>query len=367
MAARFVRVPVISAQRAFVARGISFILALAVTAIVLAATGFDPLALGAQILRKSFGSAFGLEDLGLLFAPLILTGLAVAVTLRIGLWNIGAEGQFYIGAFVTTAIGLHVTGMPLAPMLVVLFLAGALGGMIWILVPALARAYGRVDEIITTLLLNFVALLLVYYVSTGPWRDRVTGVTAASGRVEYDVPDLHGTLHWGFVIALIAPILVSLLMRYTRWGYEVRISGANPDAAHYAGMPVKRHMVSVMLLSGAIAGIAGMLEIAGSVHRLQGGISNNFGYLGIMVAVLARGRPLAVIPAALLIAVLLNAGIILQTQGLKTSAVLAVTGLIMLFTAVGDQIAHYRLVRSAAALAPPVPTPLAARPATEGG
>lgn len=351
MAFRFIRVPVISAQRAFAARGVSFILALAVAAAVLAAAGFDPQALGAQIIRKSFGSAFGLQDLGLLFAPLILTGLAVAVTLRIGLWNIGAEGQFYIGAFVATAIGLHAKGLPLGPMLLLLFAAGALGGMAWILVPALARAYGRVDEIITTLLLNFVALLLVYYVSTGPWRDRVTGVTAASGRVEYDVPSLFGALHWGFVIALIAPILIGLLIRYTRWGYEVRVSGANPDAAHYAGMAVKRHMVSVMLLSGAIAGIAGMLEITGAVHRLQGGISNNFGYLGIMVAVLARGRPIAVLPAALLIAVLLNAGIILQTQGLKTSAILAVTGLMMLFIAIADQLAHYHLVRSPTAAA----------------
>jgi general nucleoside transport system permease protein len=351
MPLRFVRVPVISARRAFFARAASFILALAVAAIVLAASGFDPLALGAQIIRKSFGSAFGIEDLGLLFAPLILTGLAVAVTLRIGLWNIGAEGQFYIGAFITTAIGLHIKGWPLAPMLVVLFVAGALGGMAWILVPALARAYGKVDEIITTLLLNFVALLLVYYVSTGPWRDRVTGVTAASGRVEYDVPRLFGALHWGFVIALIAPILLSVLIRYTKWGYEVRVSGANPDAAHYAGMAVKKHMLSVMLLSGAIAGVAGMLEIAGSVHRLQGGISNNFGYLGIIVAVLARGRPLAVLPAALLIAVLLNAGIILQTQGLTTSAVLAVTGLMMLFIAIGDQFAHYRIIRAQTAAA----------------
>jgi general nucleoside transport system permease protein len=349
MAVRVVRVAAISAQRAFIARAISFVLALIVTAIVLAAAGFEPLSLGSEIIRKSFGSAFGIQDLGLLFAPLILTGLAVTVTLRIGLWNIGADGQFYIGAFLTTAIGIHVTGVPLAPMLLVLFVAGALGGMAWILVPALARAYGRVDEIITTLLLNFVALLLVYYVSTGPWRDRVTGVTAATGRVEYDVPELYGALHWGFVVALIAPILVSLLIRYTKWGYEVRVSGANPEAAHFAGMAVKRRMVSVMLLSGAIAGIAGMLEIAGSVHRLQGGISNNFGYLGIMVAVLARGRPLAVLPAAFLIAVLLNAGIILQTKGLTTSAVLAVTGLMMLFIAIGDQLAHYRPVRGAAA------------------
>ena len=117
------------------------------------------------------------------------------------------------------------------------------------------------------------------------------------------------------------------------------------QAAKYAGMPFRRHLITVMLLSGAIAGIAGMLEVAGTVHRLQGGISNNFGYLGIMVAVLARGSALGVLAGAALMAVILNSGIILQTQGLNTSTVLAITGLILFFTAIGDELAHYRVVR----------------------
>jgi simple sugar transport system permease protein len=146
---------------------------------------------------------------------------------------------------------------------------------------------------------------------------------------------------------VVAALLFSFVLRFTRWGYEVRVSGANPHAAHYAGIPVRRRLIVAMLLSGMIAGIAGMLELAGTVHRLQGGISNNFGYLGIMVAVLARGSPLGVIAGGLLMAVILNAGIILQVQGLSTSAVLAVTGLIMFFTAIGDEFAHYRVVRAA--------------------
>ena len=117
---------------------------------------------------------------------------------------------------------------------------------------------------------------------------------------------------------------------FTRWGYEVRLSGANPEAARYAGIPVRRRIIAVMLLSGALAGIAGMLEVAGTVHRLQGGISNNFGYVGIMVAILARGSCLGVIAAAALMAVILNAGIVLQTKGITTNTVLALTGLILL-------------------------------------
>ena len=294
------------------------------------------------MIRSTFGSRFGLQDFGLLVTPLILCGLAVAVTLRIGIWNIGAEGQFAMGALAATAVGIFVSGPP-PVMLVVLFVAGALGGLLWILLPTLARAYVGVNELITTLLLNFVAALAVYYVSTGPWRDKASGMTASTFKVPYVVPSLWGTLHYGIVVAVILAVLLAGVLTFTRWGYEVRLSGANPDAARYAGIPVRRRIIAVMLLSGAIAGLAGMFEIAGTVHRLQGGISNNFGYVGIMVAILARGSCLGVIAAAVLMAVILNAGIVLQTKGITINTVLALTGLILFFTAIGDELAHYRL------------------------
>ncbi len=145
---------------------------------------------------------------------------------------------------------------------------------------------------------------------------------------------------------ILLTFIVAATLNYSRWGYEVRIAGSNPSAAKYAGMPFRRHLITVMLLSGAIAGVAGMLEVAGTVHRLQGGISNNFGYLGIMVAVLARGSALGVLAGAALMGVILNSGIILQTQGVNVSTVLAITGLILFFTAIGDEAAHYRITRA---------------------
>ncbi len=343
MARRFQRFPVTQPAMAFGARVGAIVLALAVSSVILALAGFNPFLLGKQVIRSSFGSAFGLQDLGLLVTPLILCGLAVVVTLRIGLWNIGAEGQFNIGALAATGVGVFVSGPP-PVMIVVLFIAGALGGMIWILLPTLARAYADVNELITTLLLNFVAALCVYYVSTGPWHDKASHTNASTFKVPYVVPSLWGTLHYGIVLAVVLTIVMAGVLAYTRWGYEVRLSGANPEAARYAGIPVRRRIVAVMLVSGGIAGIAGMLELVGTVHRLQGGLSNNFGYVGIMVAILARGSCLGVIPAAALMAVILNAGIVLQTKGINTDTVLALTGLILFFTAVGDELAHYRLV-----------------------
>jgi simple sugar transport system permease protein len=346
---RVQRFPSARPSAAFASRILAIVLALVVSGIVLAITGRDPIDLSAEVIDATFGSDFGLEDLALLITPMILTGLAVAVTLRIGIWNIGAEGQFYMGALCTAAVGLFVEG-PEPVMLVAMALAGMVGGALWILVPALARAYAGVNELITTLLLNFVATLLVYYVATGPWHEHGVMTLGSTKRIDYAIPELFGSVHYGFVLAILAAVVMAGVLTYTKWGYEIRIGGANPFAARYAGIPVRQRIVVAMLVSGAIAGAAGMLEVAGTVHRLQGGISNNFGYLGIIVAVLARGSCLGVIGTAALMAVVLNSGIILQTQGVYTSTVLAITGLILLFTAIGDEFAHYRVVRTARGL-----------------
>ena len=325
-------------------RVVAVVLALIVGAIGFAIIGMNPADLAGDVIDSSFGSEFGLQDLALLVSPLILTGLATAVTLRIGLWNIGGEGQFYAGAIATTAVGLYVTA-PLPVMLVLMLVAGFVGGMVWILIPALARAYLAVDEIISTLLLNFIAVLLVYYLCTGPWRDPGNSVTSASARIPYEVPELWGDLHWGLPFGVLVVVGVALLLGYTKWGYEVRLAGANRFAAHYAGVPVRRRLIQVMLLSGGIAGIGGFLEAAGTVHHLQGGMSNNFGYVGIMVAVLASAVPIAVLAAALLMAIILDAGIVLQADGVNTYQVLALTGLVLFFVAMAEQLAYYRVAR----------------------
>jgi simple sugar transport system permease protein len=342
LALRVQRLPSASAGIAFAARAAAIILALVIASIILALFGKDPIELASEVIDASFGSSFGIEDIGVLVTPLILTGLSVAVAQQIGAWNIGAEGQFYAGAFCAAVIGLFVPG-PDIVILPLMFLAGLIGGALWILIPTLARAYANVNELITTLLLNFVAILMVYYVATQVWRDPMAN--SSTRRIAAEMPEFYGSIHWGFPIAIIVALGVAALLAFSRWGYEVRLVGSNPAAGSYAGMPARRHLITVMLLSGAIAGLAGMFEVAGTVHRLQGGISNNYGYLGIMVAVLARSSAVGVIFSAALMGFILNSGIILQTQGLTTSTVLAITGLILFLTAIGDELAHYRITR----------------------
>lgn len=348
MSWRLQRQPSITPMMVFATRVVSVILALLVGGAALAASGYHVGQLAMDALTSSFANSYGIQDLGLLVSPLILTGLAAAVTLRIGLWNIGAEGQFYAGAVAATAVGLYIQGTT-PEMLVLMAIAGFIGGAVWILVPALARAYLEVSEIITSLLLNFVATLAVYWLCTGPWRDPKDPVTSASPVIPYNVPTLDGDLHWGIVAGIVLVVMVALVLAYTKWGYEVRLAGANRHAAHYAGVPVRRRLIEVMLLSGGLAGFAGMLEVAGTVHHLQAGMSNNFGYLGILVAVLAGAVPVAVLASGLFMAVILNAGIVLQTEGMNTYQVLALTGLILFFIAIGEQIAYWRVVAVAEA------------------
>jgi len=330
-------------------RVIAVLLVLFISGVIIELSGLSALPLARRAIESTLGSAYGLEQAGVLATSLILTGLAVAVGMRMRLWNIGAEGQFYMGAWAATAIGIHITNGPVLPMFAAMFLAAALAGALWILIPALVRAYWNVNEIITTLLLNFVAILFVNHFAIGPWRDRGVGVLTATYRIPYELPTLTGSLHIGILIAIVIAIALALMMQNTRWGYEVATIGGNRRAAEFAGMPVTRNILIVMLLSGAIAGVAGMIVVTGTAHRLSGFISNEYGYMGIIVAALANASPLATILVGYLLAVLLNAGIVLQTQGLSVNTVIAINGLILIFAAVGEVAAQYRLVRTGAA------------------
>jgi len=341
---RLERIRVPGARRGALFRLIAVLLALAVAAAVLALLGHHPLTMGRDALAYTFGSALGLQDLGSLVAPLVMTGLAVMIGKRVNLWNIGGEGQFYMGAWAAAGIGIFVPG-PAVLMLPLMALAGAAAGMAWIVVPAYARARANVDEIITTLLMNFIAVLIVGYFATGPWRDPGQTISASSRPIQFALPGLYGDLNIGIIVALALVVGCWVLFTRTAWGYEASYVGANTDSARYAGIPAARRVMATLLLSGAVAGIAGAIEVSGTVSRLQVGISSQFGYFGIVIAALAGGSFPGIVLAAFLMAVLINAGIILETQGLSLNAVIALTGWLLLLTGIAGVAAGYRLRR----------------------
>jgi ABC-type uncharacterized transport system permease subunit len=340
------------------ARLVAVALALAIAGVAITLSGLPAGEMAQKVVVSTLGRAFGLQQVGLLATPIILTGVAVALAMKMHVWNLGAEGQLYLGAWAATAIGIHVKG-DTAVMLVAMFLAAALAGALWALIPALGRAYANANEILTTLMLNYVAILLVNYFATGPWNDRPLNI-GLSYKIPYDLPPLWGQLPIGILVGPLLAVILQLVLRHTRWGYEIATIGSNRRAAEFAGMPVARQILTVMLISGAIAGVAGMITITGTGHRLSGQISEDFGFTGVIVAALAGGSPVGCILTGVLLAVLFNGGVILRTQGLSINAVFAINGMILLRVAMAEATARYRLVRVAAA------TPSADRQ-TEGG
>jgi simple sugar transport system permease protein len=214
------------------------------------------------------------------------------------------------------------------------------------LIPALLKAYLRVNEIITTLMLNYIAILWLQHLYYGPWKDpQGYGFPGTAQFPAFAwLPRLTGRLHLGLIFALVAAGLIWLILARTRWGYEIRLIGENPATARYAGISITRNVVLVMLLSGGLAGLAGMAEVAGISHRLQQGLAVGYGFTAIIVAWLAKLNPWAVIVVAVLLAALLVGGDQIQiSMGLPASVALVLQGAILFFMLGGDIFTRYRL------------------------
>ncbi|MCF6320398.1 MAG: ABC transporter permease [Rhizobiaceae bacterium] len=258
------------------------------------------------LFKGAFGSRFALSETLNRATPLIFTGLAAAVAFRAKFWNIGAEGQLYFGALAATLVGTGAINLPPILMVPFLFVAGAFAGGLALLGPVFLKTVLKVDEVVTTLLLNFVILLFINYLLEGPLRDPMSmGWPQAASVIDAGVlPALmeRTRLHIGFLVAIGAAIFVWALMRFTIWGYEIRAVGANATGARFAGISINKTVFLVAMLSGGLAGMAGITETAGTKGYLTLDLSPGFGYSGIAVAMLANLNPLGVVISAIFLA-----------------------------------------------------------------
>ncbi|MHA3980487.1 ABC transporter permease [Halovulum sp. GXIMD14794] len=270
------------------------------------AAGANPFSVLGLIIKGAFGSKFALLETLNRATPLIFTGLAVAVAFRARLWNIGAEAQLYAGALVTVVLGTGMLQWGALALLPTLAIASMLAGALVLLVPALLKVRFGVDEVVTTLLFNFIFLLFVSMLLEGPLKDPMgmgwpkSERLVDAARLPRIVEGLR--LHWGFALALIAAVVVWVIERRTTLGYEMRAVGLNREAAGFAGIPVNRVLIKTALLSGGLAALAGFSEVAGLKGNLTLDLSPGYGYTGIIVAMLALLNPLAVVAAALFVA-----------------------------------------------------------------
>ena len=328
--------------------------ALLLGALFLAANGFDPLLIYAEMARASFATRYGIEDSLVSATPLVYTGLAAAIAFRFRLYNVGAEGQLVVGGICSAGAALLLgQALPGGLALALALLAGLAGGVAWVLVPALARARLGTSEIITTLLLNYVAVLLARYLIFGSrslWRDP-TATNFPQGRAlppASQLPELGGTqIHAGLVLGIVCAVLVFALLRWTRAGFEARVFGDSPAAASYAGISVTMVVLLLLVVSGAVAGLAGASEVLGRAHRLDPtGLAVGFGYTGIIVAALARYHPLGVVPVALFVGALSNAGTAVQSLpggGVPAAISTVLQGAILIFVLASEIHVAYRV------------------------
>ncbi len=334
----------------------SVAVAFAIIALVLLATGHDPAHTYSKLFRSAFIDSGALSTTLVSATPLAFTGLAAAAAFRMNLFNVGAEGQFYFGVAGAVALALLLDGQPGALTIAAMCVAGAAAGAAWALIPGFLRAFARTNEIITSLMLNYVAGLVVTYLifdSHSYWRD----TTSPSANVFPQGQAIPDVATWPFAnlggvaiplglgVGLLVAAALWALYRRTRFGFELQVIADSPRAARYAGMRTRRKILAVMCISGALAGLGGAAQAGNFDHLLDPKSLQQqlYGYSGIVVAALARYNPFAVVVIAVLLGGLKNAGFALQSADFPSGLVGVMQGIFLFSVLGGEILVRYRI------------------------
>ncbi len=338
---------------------VSIAVAFAASALVLLLTGHDPVASFRRLVDTAFLADGALSATATSATPLCFTGLAAAAAFRMQLFNIGGEGQLYFGAIAAAAAGLALGGGPKPLVILAMVVAGCAGGAAWALIPGLLRAFFSTNEIITSLMLNYVAVLILNYLifdSLSYWRDTSTpdakvfpqgkalpeSATWPAATIDLGSPIV---LPLGLGLAVAAAVVLAVLYGRTRFGFEAAVIGDSPRAARYAGMRTRRKILAVMAVSGALAGLGGASQDGDFRHLLdpRGLTQASYGYAGIVIAALARYNPFATLLVAVLLGGLQNAGYALQGADFPAGLVGVIQGLILFCALGGELLVRYRV------------------------
>jgi ABC-type uncharacterized transport system permease subunit len=318
-----------------------------IIAIIIALLGKDPVRAYSFFLHETVGTRYGISETLLRATPLLFIGLGLSIAFSGKFWNIGAEGQMYFGVIGSSAIALTLWDnfSPFITMpLIILFGFG--GGALWAIIPAFLKVKFNVNEIISTLMLNFIAIYILQYLVYAPWRD-----PSAQQNMSLPFPDilhlariLPGTrLHAGLILALLCVPLVMIILKKSLLGYEIRVLGCSANAARYAGIDITRTTLKIGLLSGGLAGLAGMSEAFGIQFRVIDGFSLGFGFTAIMVCFLAKNKPLGVLIMAIFFGAIIEGGDAMQRgAGVPMAVSSALMGLVLVFVLLIEMLVHFR-------------------------
>ncbi len=336
-----------SAGAAVLTPVISFVVSLVLTAIILAAVKLNPVQVYSAMFRGAFGSWRDFTETLVKAIPLILTSIGVATAFKLKFWNIGAEGQLVLGGIAASWVALFWSSWLPAPLLLpAAVIVGAAAGGVFAGIPAILKVKLNVDETLTTLMLNYAAIIGYNGIYSGPWRDPKG--FGFPGTAQFPpaawLPRLSGRAHMGLVLALIAAAILWFAFYKTKWGFELQMIGNNRKAARVLGVNIGRNIIIALLISGAMAGLAGACEVTGIARRLQQGLSLGYGYTAIIIAWMSRLNPAVCIPVSILMAGLLVGGDSVQIMmGVPSAMGEVMQGMILFPMLAGSIFAEYRL------------------------
>jgi ABC-type uncharacterized transport system permease subunit len=326
------------------------LLTMVVGTVIFSLMGYDGVSAVREIFLTPLTNSYKWQDLGVKAAPLVIIGVGLSIAYRANVWNIGAEGQYVMGGLAATGVALatySLTGWWILPLMI---LAGVAGGALYASVPALLRTRLGVNEILTSLMLTYASVQLIYYLVRAPWKDPMgmgqpqTRIFAEAARLPFIIP---GTIvHLGVPIAIVVALVAWFIMSRSVFGYQMKVVGAAPHAARYGGFSEHKTIWLALLVSGALAGLAGALEVAGPFQRMSPAFPTNYGFTAIIVAFLGRLNPLGVVFAGIVLAITFVGGEVAQTtMRLPNAATGLFQSMMLFFLLAGDILIRYRIRR----------------------
>ena len=343
---RIVKKDAISVSRTWMIRVAAFVGALLAGALLILALGHNPIDVYVDMVRGSLGTQTVIYDTVKIVVPLLITAIAISIAFRMRFWNIGAEGQIIVGALAAASFGLFMGDqMPKVVLVIAMMVAGMIAGGLYGLLPAFCKAKWGTNETLFTLMLNYIALYIIKYLQNGPWKNPGSSFPQI-GRLDMSnrLTKVLG-VHWGWIVALILVVATHLYISKTKHGYEISVVGESPATARYAGIRVGKVFMRTMFISGALAGLVGMFQFAGTDYTITEGTAGGVGFTAITVAWMAKMNPYAMLVVSFFLAILERGSNTIQTHFLiPASAAELLTGLILFFMLGSEFFLQYSIV-----------------------
>jgi simple sugar transport system permease protein len=325
---------------------LGLVFAIVAGGIFILAIGHNPINIYASILQGAWRSKLAAAGTIKIAIPLLIASLGITPAFKMKFWNIGAEGQIIMGGIFATYFALYWTQLPHVLLLIIMFLAGMLGGGLWGLIPAYFKTKFDTNETLFTLMLNYIALYIIKYLTEGPWRDPTSSGFPKIASFDKNARlDLIFGVHTGWLIALILTVVLFIYLKYSKHGYEISVVGESINTARYAGMNVKKIILRTMFISGAICGLAGMIQVSGAAHTLSDGVAGGVGFTAIIVSWLAKLNPVIILIVTMFFSILEKGSSVMQsTYGLSQSVSSILQGIILFIVLGMDFFTRYRIV-----------------------